>query len=157
MRSAHHFGPNKGYHHVVAFLTIEHRNPLIKWALCESSYKRACYTIVGSNNNTRRGQLSKRSQSHREGERGCGGLHQRLCGKMWHRLKERERLGRGIRNEREAEKKLSSQKQLSMTVGGQTTGEEEDPEQGLSRGMSWMFNLWLNRNLTNISACINKI
>lgn len=67
MRSAHHFGPNKGYHHVVAFLTIEHRNPLIKWALCESSYKRACYTIVGSNNNTRRGQLSKRSQSHREG------------------------------------------------------------------------------------------
>lgn len=67
MRSAHHFGPNKGYHHVVAFLTIAHRNPLIKWALCQSSYKRACYTIVGSNNNTRRGQLSKRSQSHREG------------------------------------------------------------------------------------------
>lgn len=67
MRSAHHFGPNKGYHHVVAFLTIAHRNPLIKWALCETSYKRACYTIVGSNNNTRRGQLSKRSQSHREG------------------------------------------------------------------------------------------
>uniref|UniRef100_A0A672GQA4 Fibroblast growth factor n=1 Tax=Salarias fasciatus TaxID=181472 RepID=A0A672GQA4_SALFA len=29
--------------------------------------RRACYTIVGSNNNTRRGQLSKRSQSHREG------------------------------------------------------------------------------------------
>lgn len=67
MRSAHHFGPNKGYHHVVAFLTIAHRNSLIKWALCETSYKRACYTIVGSNNNTRRGQLSKRSQSHREG------------------------------------------------------------------------------------------
>lgn len=67
MRSAHHFGPDKGYHHVVAFLTIAHRNPLIKWALCETSYKRACYTIVGSNNNTRRGQLSKRSQSHREG------------------------------------------------------------------------------------------
>lgn len=67
MRSAHHFGPHKGYHHVVAFLTIAHRNPLIKWALCETSYKRACYTIVGSNNNTRRGQLSKRSQSHREG------------------------------------------------------------------------------------------
>lgn len=73
MRSAHHFGPNKGYHHVVAFLTIEHRNPLIKWALCESSYKRACYTIVGSNNNTRRGQLSKRSQSHREGWGEAGG------------------------------------------------------------------------------------
>lgn len=87
--------------------------------------------------------------------RGAGGVHQRLCGKMWHRLKEGERLGRGIRNEREAEKKPSSQKQLSMTVRGQTTGEEEDPEQGLSRGMSWMFNLWLNRNLTNISASIN--
>lgn len=110
MRSAHHFGLNKGYHHVVAFLTIAHRNPLIKWALCETSYKRACYTIVGSNNNTRRGQLSKRSQSHREGWRagegggllreGAEGLqkkHQGLCGKMWHRLKEGEWLGRGIR------------------------------------------------------------
>lgn len=73
MRSAHHFGPNKGYHHVVAFLTIAHRNPLIKWALCRTSYKRACYTIVGSNNNTRRGQLSKRSQSHRGGVKGWGG------------------------------------------------------------------------------------
>lgn len=48
---------------------------------------------------------------------------------MWHRLKEGEWLGRGIRNEREAEKKPSSQKQLSMTIRGQTTGEEEDPEQ----------------------------
>ena len=97
--------------------------------LCGSSYKRACYTIVGSNNNTRRGQLSKRSQSHREGKGDAwgGGGDQRLCGKMWHRLKEGQRLGRGIRNEREAEKKPSSQKQLSMTVRGQTTGEEEDP------------------------------
>lgn len=55
--------------------------------------------------------------------------HQGLCGKMWHRLKEGEWLGRGIRNEREVEKKPSSQKQLSMTIRGQTTGEEEDPEQ----------------------------
>lgn len=106
MRSAHHFGRDKGYHHVVAFLTIAQRNPLIKWALCRTSYKRACYTIVGSNNNTRRGQLSKRSQSHRGGvrARGEGGVaaekHQGLCGKTWHRLKEGERLGRGIRNER---------------------------------------------------------
>lgn len=53
--------------------------------------------------------------------------HQGLCGKMWHRLKEgwEEAFG----NEREAEKKPSSQKQLSMTIRGQTTGEEEDPEQ----------------------------
>ena len=47
---------------------------------------------------------------------------------MWHRLKEGERLGRGIRIEREAEKKPSSQEQLSMTIRGQTTGEEEDPK-----------------------------
>lgn len=67
---------------------------------------------------------------------------------MWHRLKEGEWLGRGIRDEREAEKKPSSQKQLSMTVRGQATGEDEDPEQGLSQGMSWMFNSWLNRNST---------
>lgn len=73
MRSAHHFGPNKGYHHVVAFLTIAHRNPLIKWALCETSYKRACYTIVGSNNNTRRGQLSKRKPVTQGGVRGFEG------------------------------------------------------------------------------------
>lgn len=112
MRSAHHFGPNKGYHHVVAFLTIAHRNPLIKWALCETSYKRACYTIVGSNNNTRRGQLSKRKPVTQGGVRGFEGgrwrgseegveglqkKHQGLCGKLWHQLKEGEWLGIGIR------------------------------------------------------------
>lgn len=113
MRSAHHFGPNKGYHHVVAFLTIAHRNPLIKWALCRTSYKRACYTIVGSNNNTRRGQLSKRSQSHRGGVRvrggtgggrgGWVGLQQKAPGPVWQNVASAERgewLGRGIRNER---------------------------------------------------------
>lgn len=139
MRSAHHFGPNKGYHHVVAFLTIAHRNSLIKWALCVTSYKRACYTIVGSNNNTRRGQLSKRSQSHREGcgggefaERELRGCRKSIracvakCGIGWKRGNGWEE---AFGNEREAEKKPSSQKQLSMTIRGQTTGEEEDPEQ----------------------------
>lgn len=126
MRSAHHFGPNKGYHHVVAFLTIAHRNPLIKWALCGTPYKRACYTIVGSKNNTRRGQLSKRSQSHREGwakrrEGGC--QHQGLCGKLWHQVKG----GGGTAGRRHSgmngrQKSNSSQKQLSMTSRGQTTG-----------------------------------
>lgn len=100
MRSAHHFGPNKGYHHVVAFLTIVHRNPLIKWALCRTSYKRACYTIVGSNNNTRRGQLSKRSQSHRGGVRAGGGwgwgwegLQQKAPGPVWQNVASAERGG----------------------------------------------------------------
>lgn len=60
--------------------------------------------------------------------------HQGLCGKMWHRLKEGEWLGRGICNEREAEKKPSSQKQLSMTIRGQTTG--EDPEQSDSAALT---------------------
>lgn len=36
----------------------------------------------------------------REDKRGCSKKHQGLCGKMWHRLKEEEWLGRGIRNER---------------------------------------------------------
>lgn len=147
MRSAHHFGPNKGYHHVVAFLTIAHRNPLIKWALCRTSYKRACYTIVGSNNNTRRGQLSKRSQSHRGGvrvrggtggegggERGCSRKHQGLCGKMWRRLKEGNGWEEAFAMKGEAEKKPSSQKQLSMTVRGQTTG--EDPEHSRSAALA---------------------
>lgn len=123
MRSAHHFGPNKGYHHVVAFLTIAHRNPLIKWALCGTPYKRACYTIVGLNNNTRRGQLSKRSQSHREGWGVCvwGGASTRVCvancGIKWRVGARRRHSGMNGR-----QKRNSSQKQLSVTSRGQTTG-----------------------------------
>lgn len=159
MRSAHHFGSNKGYHHVVAFLTIAHRNPLIKWALCGTSYKRACYTIVGSNNNTRRGQLSKRSQSHRG--RGPGG---RFGGgapwPVWQNVASSERRGNGweeaFGNERQGRKKTSSQKQLSMTVKGQMTGERKTlyrlnrGPRLLSPSMSWMSDL-----LACASCCRN--
>lgn len=65
---------------------------------------------------------------------GEGGYIRDCVAKMWHRLKEGERLGRGIRNEREAEKKPSSQKQLSMTVRGQNDRGGRRPRTGALTG-----------------------
>lgn len=150
MRSAHHFGPNKGYHHVVAFLTIAHRNPLIKWALCETSYKRACYTIVGSNNNTRRGQLSKRSQSHR-GEglwRGSWGVAEKASGPVWQNVASAER-GRMAGKRHSGMKGRQKRNPLPRSSWAwpseaKRQGRKKTLNRGtwlLSQCMSWMSNL----------------
>lgn len=66
--------------------------------------------------------------------RGCSKKHQGLCGKMWRRLKEGNGWEEAFAMKGEAEKKPSSQKQLSMTVRGQTTG--EDPEHSHSAALT---------------------